>query len=111
MRNESIRFATINKIQIEFEPDLWLLIDLEMTKCWLPRSNLSFNDHISLKFIWYVTIKKYRLASRGEVMCQLGLYVWLLKDIDVKNGKNLVSIYAANVYKLLINFSAPSFMQ
>ena len=51
------------------------------TKCWFSLNNLSFYDHVSLKFIWFVTVNKIQVELRKEAVCQFGQDLWPLLDV------------------------------
>ena len=66
----------INKTQIELKRGGYALIltgviapDIseEIETIWFPLNNLSFDEWISFKFIWYLTITKYRLSSKTKL--------------------------------------------
>ena len=49
------------KVMCLFDQELQPLIEIKNYKFWFPLAYLSFNERISLKFMWYMTVIKIQV--------------------------------------------------
>ena len=52
-----------------------------MKNMWFPLYNLSFNDSILLKFIWYLTINRIQVRFEQKDYASIGKGLWSLTDM------------------------------
>ena len=69
-------YLTNNKVEFEKEgyASIWPLIDVKIAKFWFPLNNLTLNEWISLKIIWYMSQEFKVKLLRGNQILQLNPY-------------------------------------